>query len=36
MIYAIERGERPLAWSNFDDLAEIAVAHGEPLSVNDE
>jgi 2-dehydropantoate 2-reductase len=36
MIYAIERGERPLAWSNFDDLAKIAVAHGEPLSVNEE
>lgn len=35
MIYAIERGERPLAWSNFDDLAEIAVAHGEPLRVTD-
>lgn len=35
MIFAIERGERPLGWSNFDDLAEIAAAHGESLSVND-
>ena len=36
MIYAIERGERPLGRHNLDELAAIAVAHGEPLSVNDE
>lgn len=35
MIFAIERGERPLSWSNFDDLATIASAHGEPLAVTD-
>lgn len=34
-IYAIERGERPLGPHNLDELAAVAVAHGEPLAIED-
>lgn len=31
MVYAIERGERPLGWHNLDELATLAASLGEPL-----
>jgi 2-dehydropantoate 2-reductase len=33
MIYAIERGERPLGWHNLDELAGLAGSLGEPLAL---
>jgi 2-dehydropantoate 2-reductase len=36
MVYAIERGERPLGWHNLDELAQLAVSLGEPLALEDE
>jgi 2-dehydropantoate 2-reductase len=36
LIYAIERGERPLGQHNLDELAAIAEAHGEPLAAEDD
>lgn len=33
MVYAIERGERPLGWHNLDELASLAAALGEPLGL---
>lgn len=32
-IYEIERGDRSLGWANLDELAEIARAEGEPLTL---
>lgn len=34
MVYAIERGERPLGWENLDELAALAAELGEPLHVD--
>jgi 2-dehydropantoate 2-reductase len=33
MVYAIERGERPLGWENLDELAALAQSLGEPLAM---
>jgi 2-dehydropantoate 2-reductase len=33
MVYAIERGERPLGWENLDELATLAASLGEPLGL---
>ena len=33
MVYAVERGERPLGWHNLDELAALAEALGEPLTL---
>jgi 2-dehydropantoate 2-reductase len=33
MVYEIERGERTLGWHNLDELAELAEALGEPLTL---
>jgi 2-dehydropantoate 2-reductase len=35
MVYAIERGDRPLGWHNLDELAAAAEALGEPLTVDE-
>ncbi len=35
MVYAIERGERPLGWHNLDELATLAESLGEPLGLED-
>lgn len=33
MVYEIERGARPLGWHNLDELAQLAAALGEPLTL---
>lgn len=33
MVYAIERGERPLGWQNIAELADLAESLGEPLGL---
>jgi 2-dehydropantoate 2-reductase len=35
MVYEIEAGQRALGWKNLDQLAELALSLGEPLSVDD-
>lgn len=36
MVYAIERGERPLGWHNLDELASLAESLGEPLGLEEQ